>query len=259
MNTDTPLPQEEPAGQNPPDGAIIDYYLNNDANSEVTLEISDAKGNLVRKFSSNDTLYQIPPVNIPLYWIRPQQTLSAHKGGHRLVWDLHYTPINEPPSYPMTAVYKNTPPNYTSLWIMPGTYMVKLKANGQTYSQPLTVVMDPRVKTPINGLQLQHDLSLECYNARQQVLKVLDEMNSAKQYLKSQSQGEAIANLQSTQRGSKEKGFEQLNGTLASLLNLLQDNDMMPTTQAIKATKETLAQYKDLMNRWQVLKKNLQP
>lgn len=66
MNTDTPLPPEEPAGENPPDGAIIDYYLNNNAD-EVQLDILNDKGTLMRSFSSKDTLYKIPDVNIPLY------------------------------------------------------------------------------------------------------------------------------------------------------------------------------------------------
>jgi hypothetical protein len=95
MNTDTPIPQEEPGGQNPPDGAIIDYYLQDKA-QEVMLEIMDAAGKPIRKYSSNDKPYEIPPLNIPDYWIRPQQLLSADAGSHRFLWDLHYTPLNEP-------------------------------------------------------------------------------------------------------------------------------------------------------------------
>src|SRR5215213_2425455 len=76
MNTDTPLPQEEPSGQNPPDGARIDYYLSEDANN-VLLEVMDAKGNKVAGFSNKDTLYKISQVNIPLYWIRKQQIVST--------------------------------------------------------------------------------------------------------------------------------------------------------------------------------------
>ena len=87
-NTDTPLPPDEPAGQNPPDGAVIDYYLKNDAD-DVTLDIIDAKGNLLRHYSNHDTLYKIPPENVPHYWISPQQILSAKAGGHRFVWDMH--------------------------------------------------------------------------------------------------------------------------------------------------------------------------
>ncbi len=134
MWTDTPLPQEEPAGENPPDGAIIDYYLK-DNSKNVTLEILDAKGNLVRKFSNTDTIYKIPDVNIPLYWIRPQQTLSPNAGSHRFLWDLHYTPLNVPPNYPIGAVHKNTAPAATSPWVMPGNYMAKLTVDGTVYSK----------------------------------------------------------------------------------------------------------------------------
>src|ERR1700744_3130818 len=93
MNTDTPLPQEEPAGENPPDGAIIDYYLPADAAGPVTLDIMDAAGKAIRHYSSTDTLYATPDVNIPPYWIRPQQLLSAKAGAHRFLWDLHCQPL----------------------------------------------------------------------------------------------------------------------------------------------------------------------
>ena len=158
LNTDTPLPPDEPAGQNPPDGAIIDYNLKAKSNGEVTLEIIDVKGNIVRRYNSNDTLYKIPDVDIPLYWIKPQQILSAETGSHRFIWDLHYTPLNLPPSYPIAAIYKNTAPAPTSPWVMPGNYTIKLKVNGETYSQPLVIKMDPRVTTSMADLQKQHDL-----------------------------------------------------------------------------------------------------
>ena len=54
LNTDTPLPPDEPAGENPPDGAMIDYFLSKDASGPVTIEIKDGKGQLVRKYSSTD-------------------------------------------------------------------------------------------------------------------------------------------------------------------------------------------------------------
>lgn len=165
MNTDTPLPPEEPAGQNPPDGAMIEFYLGEKA-SAVELEIIDQKGKLVRKYSSNDTLYHIPDVNIPLYWIRPQQTLSTNAGMQRFLWDLHYQPLNEAPSYPIAAVKNNTAPEPSSPWVMPGTYTVRLKVNGQVQEQPLNVVMDPRVKTSLKDLQRQHDLSWICYEGK---------------------------------------------------------------------------------------------
>ena len=166
MNTDTPLPPEEPAGQNPPDGAAIDISLKADAKTPVIIEILDQNNKLIRTISSTDTLYTIPPVNIPLYWIRPQQLLSAKAGAQRIFWDMRYTPLNEPVSFPMTAVKNKTAPEPTAPWVMPGMYKVRLKVNGQTTEQPLKVVMDPRVKTSLKDLQRQHDLSMICYEGK---------------------------------------------------------------------------------------------
>jgi hypothetical protein len=170
MNTDTPLPPEEPAGQNPPDGAVIDYHLSANSTGPIVLSITDAKGNLIRTFSSNDTMYTIPAVNIPLYWIRPQSVLSASAGAHRFLWDLKYTPINIPVSYPMTAVKNNTAPEATAPWVMPGSYTITLQANGKTYTQPIEIKIDPRVKTSVQDLQKQHDLSMICYEGRKKTI-----------------------------------------------------------------------------------------
>ncbi len=81
MNTDTPLPPEEPAGQNPPDGAIIDYFLKEGARGPVTLEILDAAGGLVRRYSSADPVEPVrDEANVPAYWIRPPRVLSRRAG-----------------------------------------------------------------------------------------------------------------------------------------------------------------------------------
>jgi photosystem II stability/assembly factor-like uncharacterized protein len=167
MNTDTPLPPEEPAGENPPDGAMIDYTIGETASSPVTLSIIDYKGIVVRKFSSNDTMYKIPALNIPLYWIRPQQILSKEIGAHRFLWDMKYNPINEPAAFPMGAVKNNTAPDATAPWVMPGVYRLQLNVNGKTYEQSMQINMDPRVKTSLKDLQRQHDLSKICYEGKQ--------------------------------------------------------------------------------------------
>ena len=166
MNTDTPLPPEEPAGQNPPDGAAIDIAMKSDAKTPVVIEIYDQQNKLIRKISSTDTAYAIPALNIPLYWIRPQQMLSSNAGGQRFLWDMRYEPLNEPVSYPMTAVKNNTAPEPTAPWVMPGVYKIKLTVNGQTTEQSLEIVMDPRVKTSVKDLQRQHDLSMICYEGK---------------------------------------------------------------------------------------------
>ncbi len=145
-NTDTPLPPEEPAGKNPPDGAILYYYLKSPA--AVTLEILDAAGRLVRRFSSADQPpANAPEANIPSYWIRPFQPLSGEAGMHRFVWDLHAAPQagggRRGGGYPISAIYHDTP-GPQGEWMPPGTYTVRLTADGRSYTQPLLVKPDPR-------------------------------------------------------------------------------------------------------------------
>ena len=169
LNTDTPLPPDEPAGENPPDGAIIDYFLSKDANGPVTIEIKDAKGQSVRKYSSADAPVQANPkrLKIPSYWIRPLQSVSTKAGMHRFLWDMHYTPVPDvEPAFPMSATYRNTAPEATSPWAAPGGYTVTLTVDNKTFSQPLTVAMDPRVKTSAAALQEQFDLSWQLYQLR---------------------------------------------------------------------------------------------
>jgi len=168
-NPDTPLPPDEPVGENPPDGAIIDYYLANDLTAPVTLEIKDSKGALVRRYSSSDPPVQADPkkLRIPRYWIRPAVTLSAQHGLHRFLWDMHFTPLSgTEPEYPIAAVFRNTAPVSTSPWVVPGNYNVVLTADGKTYSQPLIVKMDPRVEMSVAQLQEQADLSKQLIEIR---------------------------------------------------------------------------------------------
>jgi photosystem II stability/assembly factor-like uncharacterized protein len=263
MGTDTPLPQEEPAGQNPPDGAIIDYYLKEKAHGVVTLEITDASGKLVRRFSSDDTLYKIPDVNIPLYWIRPQQILSADAGSHRFLWDLHYTPLNVPAAYPIGATYANTAPDPTSPWVMPGTYQVRLTVNGTSYTQSLEVKMDPRVKISDADIKLQHDLSLKCYEARKSVMKIMDEISEESMRLKkstaanSKDLDDRAAMLQRQARGSKDPNFARLENIFATLFGILHGADMAPTLQTVNAVKDANMQLDTLRGKWTAMKKEI--
>jgi photosystem II stability/assembly factor-like uncharacterized protein len=206
MNTDTPLPPEEPAGENPPDGAMIEYYLPNATNDIVQIDILNQQKEVIRTFKSNDTLYKIPDVNIPLYWIRPQKIVSNQSGMHRLLWDMKYTPLNLPVSYPMTAVKNNTAPDATAPWVLPGTYTVRMTIGSKTLEQPLEIKMDPRVKTALIDLQRQHQLSKACYEARKQT------MNK----------------------------YPQIDRKLSALFEILDNTDMAPTKTVEAAVKNTL-------------------
>jgi hypothetical protein len=143
-NTDTPLPPEEPAGKNPPDGAILYYHLR--SAGLVTLEVADSNGTVVRQFSSTDRAPAEPAgLNIPTYWIRPFQPLSGEAGLHRFVWDLHGPPreARSRGEYPISAIVHDTPGSQGE-WMPPGVYTVRLTAAGQTLTQKLTVKPDPR-------------------------------------------------------------------------------------------------------------------
>jgi hypothetical protein len=169
LNPDTPLPPDEPAGENPPDGAMMDYFLTKDAAGPVTIEIKDSKGASVRKYSSSDVPQKYDPkkLRIPEYWIRPLQNLSTNAGMHRFLWDMHYTPVSDvEPAYPMSATYRNTAPAATSPWVEPGNYTVVLTVDGKSFTQTLTVQMDPRVKASAAELQEQFDVSSQLYQLR---------------------------------------------------------------------------------------------
>jgi len=204
-NTDTPLPADEPAGQNPPDGAIIDYYLASPS-SLVTLDILDAANNVVRSYSSKDVATQPKDTgNVPSYWIRPTRTLAATAGMHRFVWDLHYTPLPRmEPNYPIAAIPFDTAPSPTSPWVLPGTYTVRITADGKTATQPLVVQMDPRVKTSRADLEQQFALSMKVYEKL------------------------------------KTSPAEETAAPLRRLLSILQTGDMAPAKQVIDAVENAL-------------------
>ena len=212
MNTDTPLPPEEPAGENPPDGAMIEYYLPNTSNEVVQIDILNQHKELVRSFKSNDTLYKIPDLNIPLYWIRPQSILSDKSGMHRLLWDMKYAPLNIPVSYPMTAVKNNTAPDANAPWVMPGTYTVRLTIGNKVIEQALEIKMDPRIKTSFADLQRQHDLSKACYDARKQTINQ----------------------------------YPQIDRKLSTLFDIIDGTEMAPTKTVEAAVKNTLLEFEKI-------------
>ncbi|MBI1783400.1 MAG: glycoside hydrolase, partial [Sphingobacteriales bacterium] len=281
---DTPLPQEEPAGENPPDGAVIDYYIAEDAkdiqldiieNNDVLIETDIHTGSkhyskenkVIRTYSSNDTMYNVPDVNIPLYWIRQQQILSAEKGHHRFLWDMKYAPLNVPPSYPISAIYKNTAPEQTSPWALPGTYTAKLTVNGKTYSQSFNVRMDPRVKTPVKDLIVQHDLALYAYNSRKECRKALNDIAGIKAQIKSllpvagndftpllNKLDEELSALENTPGGSKNPSFGKFENNFTGVFSILQDNDNTSTTQAVTAVAKLKKEFADFLHNWTDMK-----
>ena len=166
MNTDTPLPPEEPGGKNPPDGAMVDYWIDKDA-QEVTLEIRDGKGNVVRKYSSKDKPFEADPDQIPFpaYWLRSPAKLSTKRGAHRWLWDMRFDPLDPAGGVPMAAIFQDTPAGSRGPWVPPGNYTVRLTVNGQSQDRQIEVRIDPRVTTPKSGIDMQSKIAVGSYQA----------------------------------------------------------------------------------------------
>ncbi|MDQ6676686.1 MAG: glycoside hydrolase [Acidobacteriota bacterium] len=260
QNTDTPLPPEEPAGKNPPDGAILNYFLT--AAGPVTLEIFDSTNHLVRRYASTDVFE--PPeqdLNVPLYWLRHPVPLSAEPGLHRFVWDLH----GAPPAalqheYPISAIYGDTPRLPLGPAVLPGRYTVKLTAGGKSNTQPLPVKMDPRVKTPAAGLARQFQLATKVSGMMRQDADALREVRATLTRLKgTNAELEAkLAALAGSGAGRRTRGggsesLTRLNGELAQVLAILDGSDDTPTTQAIAAVAELESALNSQLAEWREL------
>ena len=143
----TPKPRDEPLAENPPYGAMIDYYLKSAASGPVTLEIIDAGGELVRRYSSDDRPPEVNPelLNVPAFWRRTPEPLSVAAGMHRWVWDLRPTPTGGGGRRGGGAGGFG---RGGEARVLPGVYTVKLTVGGKgsAQPQPLVVKMDPRSK-----------------------------------------------------------------------------------------------------------------
>jgi hypothetical protein len=212
---------------------------------------------------------------IPTYWVRPTQTLSATAGMHRFLWDMHYAPVaGMETEYPIAAVPHNTAPQPTAPWAMPGPYTAVLTANGKSYSQPITVKMDPRVKTPEIGLAQQFTLSYELYNQLITLAPTVEQAADMRKQLKEirgkLQEGTLAAAVDHADQklqelagggggrrpgpGNEPPTLGGLRTRYAALFNIFQEADVTPSTQATAAVKELEQQLPPLLARWQAFK-----
>jgi photosystem II stability/assembly factor-like uncharacterized protein len=279
--TDTPLPPDEPVAANPPDGAVIDYYLGSAVAGAVKLEILDAHGQIVRSFSSTDqpetSEADLKKQLIPIYWLRPFRALSAEPGMHRWVWDLHYqTPDSIRHEYPIAAIQGDTPRLPLGPTALPGHYTVRLTANGKTQTAALTVNMDPRVKTPALGLERKFELEKRLSSLVSQTSLAAQQANSIDAQLKKQSEplkvaGEAVQTFQSELAAllggaeafgggeAEEPTLLEVNGTASTLYGQVWHVDATPTSAQLTAVATVERDGAAVMKRWAAFKKDAVP
>jgi photosystem II stability/assembly factor-like uncharacterized protein len=270
--TDTPLPPDEPVGTNPPDGAIFDYYLPTAAGT-VTLEILNAEGKLVRRFSNTDkpeiTEEELQKQLIPLYWVRAPRHLSTASGMHRFVWALHYpAPASSRHDYPISAVPHDTPRLPLGPTALPGNYTVRLTVDGKTSTAPLTVKMDPRVKTPTAGLQKKFQAETRMASVMTESAQALLQGGSIRtqlEKLNAQENSQTKDALESLQKKltalvgaaggffappSQEVTLGRVNGQASTLYIQVWQVDAEPTSSQVEAIAATEHDSADVMKRW---------
>jgi photosystem II stability/assembly factor-like uncharacterized protein len=271
MFSDTPLPPEEPAGANPPDGATIDFYLPRPA-GEVAIEILGTDGSVVRKYSSRDAEEAIDSADLPYpsYWFRPAQGLSVAAGHHRFVWDVRYPP---PPgaerSFSIAAISRSTPSGPVGPFVHPGSYRVRLTVDGAVSERGLDVRMDPRVSIGPEDLQAHTDLSLASYRGylRAQAMRNAIEARlreagpgAARRATLQALRGEGLPGDADVMYGSihavpdSTETVVSLQEKFLHMLNLLQAADTKPTTQAREAVASLQKTLTALEARWSALR-----
>jgi len=265
---DTPYPIETPAGQNPPDGAILDYYLKTPTAGDVTLTIYDGKGAEVARFSSEAKAPAFLLANAPTYWFAPEATLPKAAGVNRFVWDLRYPP---PPSLPYGyngklleyaeyTLADHAIPGLTPRLqprgplVLPGTYTIELRVDGQTLRQPLTVELDPRVHASPADLSDQLDLaqrisrgmkaSSDAFYQVAGLRKTYTERTDALKQPETKETKGAVADFEkkidAIDKGTKRApGLGPVNRDLARLIFSAESADMRPADTVQSAARQT--------------------
>ncbi len=281
MNQDTPLPPELPAGDNPPTGAILDYYFKAPAPGEVSIAIYDQKGQLVRRLSSTpEAMRSEEPPPVPNYWLYHPTPLPTNAGMNRYVWDLRYAaPDAIQHTYPISALYERTHAEPQGPFVVPGTYEVRLTIDGKTYKQPLTVAMDPRVKITQADLQQQLDFELQIdklvtqsFDSHQQAEKFLGEVADRQTALQKNTEAKAAldalndfqAKAQKLQ-GEQQRGFggfgkpkptyTLLNGEFAGLSETAGQAEQAPTAAMHTAYHDYCQDLTKVAQQWSDLMK----
>jgi photosystem II stability/assembly factor-like uncharacterized protein len=230
MYTDTPIPPDEPRAENPPDGAMIEYHLAREA-KQVTVEILDGAGRVLRTYSSDDPTP--PPAdagNAPWYWFRPATAPARTPGVQRVVWDLHYARPTTDCALPISATPFNTKCEPEGPWVMPGTYTARLTVDGVARSQTFTVRMDPRVRTAAAAIKQQHDLSVALHDAMLEGRALAARLRTAGNTALADEVTRAVA-----QHGV--------------VIDALQDSDAPPTDAMVSAANERLTAWRALRAR----------
>jgi hypothetical protein len=267
--TDTPIPPDEPSGRNPPDGAVIDYYLPQAAKGAAAIEVLDSNGAVLRRVSSTDPVgfsaAEREKELIPQYWIRQPKALATTAGMHRYVWDLHCTtPRAVRRSFPISAVPDDTPQEPLGPRVVPGVYRVRLEIGGHQWEQPLTVMPDPRVNIAQQDYAAQFALgrglaeALDASTAQAQEVKALRAQLKALHAPQAAAVAEQAKELDehfetlmeqgaNVQPGGAHRGLDRVNGDILNLYTQVLEADAAPTRAQQAAADSLFKEWQSLV------------
>jgi photosystem II stability/assembly factor-like uncharacterized protein len=276
MNPPTPWPPDMATGDNPPDGAMIDYYLGSNISGPIALQILDSQGAVVAEFKSTDA---VPPLDPrypdPTLWARMPRVLSSEPGHHRFLWNMHYPDVPGMSTGPdaEAAIPHDTPAVPSAPWVLPGEYTLRLIAGGVSQSQPLVIVMDPRVKTPDPDLKQQFDLARTIYDQMLQATRALHEITVLRNQLDApdsrvphekaeelEQKFKKIAGAEDGDGGGRRGGpagpptLDSIRLQLARLEHSIENADAAPTTSQAAAAQEVAKPLAGLLEQWNQVK-----
>ncbi len=269
--------RRRPVGDNPPKGAIVDYYLKSKpaAKEEIVMEIFDANGKRVRRLSNLKEDKSEQPPEWPDQE-KPANLLSANAGMNRFAWDLRYDPPVQIPG----AFYVGDPPR--GPLVIPGAYKVKLIVKGATQTAPLVVELDPRLTNSVSQADLEKQLELahkvqqdidQLHRAVNQMRDLRNNLQLVQKWAGSESSnGEVIAAAKSLDQKMtpvegellqlKVKSSEgnlrypnMLNEEYWSFNELIQFNDSAPTAQQLEVFDELHQRLQTQLAQWQEIQR----
>lgn len=261
----TPLPLGSPVTPNYPPGATIDYYLKSGSQSAVTLEVYNSSNQLVRRYASDAAPPQTNPrtLDIPAEWIHPAQPPETNAGMHRFVWDLRYAPAVPGSGGRFGAA---------GPWAVPGQYTVKLTADGHTYSQLLTVTMDPRLNVSTADLQQQLATAQTIEKMLGQIADARQQGNALRQKLQGAGNEESLRRLSAvmgasgggrggavTLPGSEDNdrsSFAYVTRMLTQIENSVESAPAAPTATQMTALSSAQKLFSAAMSAWGELQKS---
>jgi hypothetical protein len=269
----TPIPLDEPQAENPPAGAVLDYYLKAKQTDAVQLEILDAAGKLVRRFASTDEAPKTNPdeLDIPMYWVHDAEPLSAEAGTHRFVWDLRYA---------FAGARRRSRRGGGGPIAVPGRYTVRLTAAGKTISVPLEIKMDPRVNTSAADLERQFQLASKLAAGVGEFSAAITRSDDLQKQIAARGKeaagnAEVAAALADLEKkigavagagggggfggfgfaipGNEPTTFRQVSAAMGTLMGIVESADVAPSADATAASEKWEVAGKATMGRWDAI------